>query len=243
MQGRVYFFPDNPKGCNRFENVTLDKEVYDNNDINFNPIVIVERGHCTFVKKARNIQELGGMMALIVNNNPVTNAESVVIGDDGTGSSIVIPTVLIGHKEGKIIIDYLNDSIIEKYKKAQVSISANFYMENPDDRVEYDIWYVPTQNTSYQFISKFHPYNKHLGKNVLMTPRMVLSSCVHCGNDWDEFCYSGHKYCAAPDQNQVQKGREIILEGLRQKCIYNISFDKDQGEKWWDYIDYVKSYC
>jgi hypothetical protein len=70
------------------------------------PIVMVDRGNCTFVTKARNVQRVGGLFALIINNND-EDIDKHVIPDDGTGSDIYIPTVLISKKDGEMLKNYM----------------------------------------------------------------------------------------------------------------------------------------
>ncbi len=87
----------------------LDKyhENFENNKADRFPIIMVDRGNCTFVTKARNVQKLGGMLALIVNNRDDENIDNVVMFDDGTGSDIYIPTVLISKQDGERIKQFM----------------------------------------------------------------------------------------------------------------------------------------
>lgn len=64
------------------------------------PIIMVDRGNCTFVTKSRNVQNLGGSMALIINNREEENIDNVLMMDDGSGSDIYIPTIIISKKDG-----------------------------------------------------------------------------------------------------------------------------------------------
>lgn len=72
------------------------------------PIVMIDRGNCTFVTKTRNVQNLGGSLALIVNNND-DNVDNILMMDDGTGSDIYIPTIIISKKDGDKIKQYMMD--------------------------------------------------------------------------------------------------------------------------------------
>ena len=49
------------------------------------PIFIVDRGHCTFVHKVRNIQKAGGSLAIVVNSEDRTDVSEIVMSDDGSG--------------------------------------------------------------------------------------------------------------------------------------------------------------
>ena len=97
----MFYFPNNSQGCQRFEGEYLDREGDPDND--FSPIVLVERGLCSFVKKAKNVQELGGALTLIVDNRDGENPENVIMIDDGTGINIAIPTILISKDDGNVL--------------------------------------------------------------------------------------------------------------------------------------------
>lgn len=184
-------------------------------------------------------------MAIIINEKPLKDPEHIIMVDDGTGSSIVIPTLLISKETGKELTDFLTDPNIPENWKNLSSISAEFYISNPDNRVEYDIWYTPLQKSGLTFIHNFHSYNTLYSNNTLMTPRIVLWGCPGCmGSEYDNMCLGNNKkYCASPNNDYSQNGKKIVFEGLREKCIYNISFQVNQGEKWWEYMDYLYDYC
>ena len=74
------------------------------------PIIMVDRGNCSFVTKSRNVQNLGGSLALIVNNRDDENVENVLMMDDGTGSDIYIPTILISKNDGEKLKRFMIDN-------------------------------------------------------------------------------------------------------------------------------------
>ena len=67
---------------------------------------MVDRGNCSFVTKSRNVQNLGGSLALITDNQ-YEKLEDILMIDDGTGSDIFIPTVLISKIDGDKIKFFL----------------------------------------------------------------------------------------------------------------------------------------
>jgi extracellular elastinolytic metalloproteinase len=60
---------------------------------------LVDRGTCSFVTKVRNIEKAGGSLAVIIDNTN-EDVKNVIMSDDGTGTGIRIPAMLIGKKEG-----------------------------------------------------------------------------------------------------------------------------------------------
>lgn len=96
--GKVWYDEENKNGCHNFKlNITGDGDP----DNTPSPIVLVERGGCSFVKKVRNIEHAGGSLAIIIDNKKGEIVEQVIMVDDGTGSGIKIPSMLISQGDGK----------------------------------------------------------------------------------------------------------------------------------------------
>ena len=53
----------------------------------------------------RNAERAGASLVVVVDNK-VENVTNVIMGDDGTGSGIRIPAMLIGKSDGQILKDY-----------------------------------------------------------------------------------------------------------------------------------------
>jgi len=70
------------------------------------PFFIAERGGCSFVKKVRNLENIGVAVVIIVDDTD-EDIESIIMSDDGTGGGLRIPAMLVGKTDGKKLIDYL----------------------------------------------------------------------------------------------------------------------------------------
>lgn len=68
-------------------------------------IFIAERGSCTFVNKVRNAERAGASLLVVVDSK-VENVTNVIMGDDGTGTGIRIPSMLIGKTDGEMLIEF-----------------------------------------------------------------------------------------------------------------------------------------
>jgi hypothetical protein len=75
-------------------------------DGDITPFFIAERGECSFVKKVRNMENIGVAVAIIIDDNEDV-IDNVIMSDDGTGGGIRIPSMLIGKNDGKKLIDFL----------------------------------------------------------------------------------------------------------------------------------------
>lgn len=221
--GKLYFDPENPNGCRKFDDFQFTEE--DSKDQQ-SPIILVYRGECTFVKKVRNVEHAGGRLAIVIDKK-IDEISSVIMSDDGTGMSVNIPSFIIGKSDGEILINYITDNgkLIpvkevkpnesstdpktnstttnddkdkkkepvenEKEKKEPVekekekkkgrvsdlfksaSLYVNFELPNPDQRVEYDIWYSSIDNRALDFITDFQKYDERFDNMVLMAPHFV----------------------------------------------------------------------
>ncbi|XP_048587140.1 ER degradation-enhancing alpha-mannosidase-like protein 3 [Nematostella vectensis] len=70
-------------------------------------IVILERGECMFIDKARNAQKAGALAVIIIDNNDGSSSDSQPIfamAGDGTSNDVRIPAVLLFHQEGQILM-------------------------------------------------------------------------------------------------------------------------------------------
>lgn len=239
--GRIYHDADNADGCKRGE---FTQDFSGDPDDILTPIYLVYRGNCTFVQKTRNIANAQGALAVIIDNKPFESIESVIMSDDSTGMGISIPAMLISSDDGEKLVQYLKTAPEEEQKKA--ALAAEFIMEHPDNRVEYDIWYTSFDDRARDFIRDFKEYNDRLGKKVLMTPHFVNWPCTMCDESFKSSeCVSGGQYCASPHKwidNQAVKGRDILMEDIREKCIYNLYYEKNPSV-WWKYMKHVHSHC
>ncbi len=238
----MYYFPENPSFCHKSTQAILDREGDPDND--FTPIVLVERGNCSFIRKTKNVQELGGAMNLIMNSIPGQAPEDIIMVDDGTGINVAIPTVMISKEDGErikqAIIETEKNNKIAGNRKDYVVLLVEFEMEKPDDRVEYDIWYTSGDTKALEFIKKMRHYNELLGKDALLTPHMMVRVCRHC-DSYDQNCkrYGDTMYCAPPTKHSFVAGSASINMGLDELCIYRTYKDEDNAAKWWDYMDKV----
>lgn len=55
---------------------------------------MAKRGDCSFVKKVRNMENIGVAVAIIIDDTD-ENIKNVLMSDDGTGGGIHIPSMII----------------------------------------------------------------------------------------------------------------------------------------------------
>jgi len=192
-------------------------------------------------------------MAVIIDNKPGEIVEQVIMVDDGTGSGIKIPSMLISKKDGRKILDQFEEwkeaeedlDEDERGHKACVQLIGSFDLPHPDNRVEYDLWYSSEDEQAMDFLADFEEYHYRYKEHVYFTPRIFSFEC----KGWEEEtlekdCFSKGKYCAHSARARgALSGRDILTENLRQKCLHN-KLQKNKKEKyWWAYIQYVHELC
>lgn len=159
------------------------------------------------------MENIGVAVGIIINESD-DDVNTIILSDDGTGGGLRIPTMLIGKTEGRKLLDFIRRGTQQEID--QIAIMAEFKMDKPDDRVEYDLWFTSSSDRALDFISDFKGYDEKFGEKVLFTPHYVFWKCPYCEASYlKNDCYSKGKYCAVEASNNDIKGREIILEDLR----------------------------
>jgi len=223
-------------------------------------ILMVDRGGCTFVQKVRNAQRSGAAGVVIADNTCLCNDSECtaqnngscettepIMADDGSGADISIPSFLMFKRDA--------DSVkAELTSNRPVQIEMAWSLPSPDDRVEYDLWTVPTDSVSKDFLTTFKPVAEALGSHAYFTPHMYVYDGVrsHCqGNDGENFCYNlctnNGRYCATDPDNDLEhgiSGADVVRESLRRLCIWNHYGSTDGiGSVWWDYTKEFSDRC
>eukprot|EP00591_Stephanopyxis_turris_P008548 CAMPEP_0195517022 /NCGR_PEP_ID=MMETSP0794_2-20130614/9514_1 /TAXON_ID=515487 /ORGANISM="Stephanopyxis turris, Strain CCMP 815" /LENGTH=536 /DNA_ID=CAMNT_0040645753 /DNA_START=62 /DNA_END=1672 /DNA_ORIENTATION=- len=218
-------------------------------------ILMVDRGDCTFVQKARNAQRVGAAGVIIADHlclcsdgkectssSPVQECQQSepVMGDDGSGGDVSIPTFLMFKMDADEVKANLRQNI-------HVQMEMSWNLPRPDDRVEYDLWTVPSDEVSKEFQKSFKPAATALGSHAYFTPHMYIHDGVKAlcrDRNGDEVCGSlctnQGRYCSTDPDGDLEKGisgSDVTKESLRRLCIWN-HYGKDDGigEKWWDYV-------
>jgi len=163
------------------------------------------------------------------------------MADDGSGSDITIPSFLMFKVDADEVKAYLKSN-----NPVQMEMAWN--LPTPDDRVEYDLWSVPSDKISQEFQKTFKTAAMALGDHAYFTPHQYIYDGVksRCrGSDGQDMCYNlctNHgRYCATDPDNDLDRGisgQDVVREALRRLCIWKHHGEADGiGVKWWDYIN------
>lgn len=124
--------------------------------------------------------------------------------------------------------------------KNRRSISIFFPMPetNVYGHTELDFFYVPSSPLTHRFVKMAMVVKQKLRSKVVMNPVIFTFSSKS-----EEFiknnCVSKGEFCAYdPDNSGVLTGRDVMLEALRQKCIF-----KTHSEQFLPYLDAYFTSC
>jgi len=224
-------------------------------------ILMVDRGDCTFVTKVRNAQRSGAAGVVIADNSCLCSAgnscysepgvsceeREPIMADDGSGNDISIPAFLVFKQDADVIKAELRANTM-------VQVEMAWSLPSPDDRVEYDLWTMPTDVISRDFIRNFKEAAQALGDRAYFTPHSYIydglkSNCQSLShqNQCYNLCTNDGRYCATDPDNDLDKGisgGDVVVESLRRVCIWQKYGEEDGvGVQWWDYVNLFMIHC
>ena len=235
-----------------FENKTLDhtacqdlgilqmNQIQNQYSENFK-ILLAYIGSCPIIQKARNAQSAGASMLVLINNND-QDIESVILEEDGAQSDIKIPVGLISLTNGRIMQNYILSN-----PQNRVMVEINFQEKKPKKKIELKFFFSSSELRAYEMINNITSYIDKYNDQVEFIPIYV----THQIPSYDEKtakrelnCVTKGKYCYFPKETTItQDGERILLESLRQKCMYQKSIELKKIKYYYQYLDYFHKNC
>lgn len=83
--------------------------------------------------KVRNAERAGASLLVVVDSR-YENITNVIMGDDGTGTGIRIPSMLVGKSDGEQLIKFAK-------QKLGATLAAEFAVKEKHDSASIEIWY------------------------------------------------------------------------------------------------------
>eukprot|EP00808_Paulinella_micropora_P010848 g70476.t1 len=244
ITGRLYYYNKNADqdGCYEMDKATdPDWPASGTPGMPAPPLILLlDRGDCTFVTKVRNAQIAGAQAVVIVDN--VAESEEPYMADDGTGSDIVIPAVLVSKGDG----DKLKNSL----RSTVVTVAITWNIPNPDAVVEWTLWTSSNDPQSMDFKKVFGDAVIALNTSAVFTPHYVIlnGSQYNCYNTGlcGSQCINNGLYCTGDPDNNINRGvsgAQVIQENLRQICVFRTVNQTREYHKWWDYVSKFQEKC
>lgn len=226
-------------------------------------ILMVDRGSCSFVQKARNAQHAGAAGVIIADNlclcndaaclnvtSDVQNCQNSepIMADDGSGGDITIPAFLMFKMDANQIIEEVKDH------DSPVQIEMSWSLPHPDSKVEYELWTVPSEEVSKDFQKTWKDIAVKMGKKLYFTPHQYvydgIKSRCQTGDGRNmcfNLCTNNGRYCATDPDNDLEHGitgADVVKEALRRICVWKHFGESDGlGTIYWDYISQFLNRC
>ena len=243
IEGRLLYDINNPLGCERF-----NREAREDPLVGESPFIMIQQGNCSLFDKVSNAEQSGGHLAIIISDKdgPV---EGIFLSEEGLGTDITIPALLISKSDGKKLTDYYLKHASSHEEIKDIKFEVKFENENKDNTVNYDIWYSPDQENAYLFFKEFRVLQNALGNSAILGIHFFTYphfSYMPSKKQNVKNCFGSGLYCVRPGKVGVTDGANVIREIIRQKCIYNYAFkgnNKKTKKLFWDYMDIFYDRC
>ena len=243
IEGRLLFDINNQLGCEPF-----NREAREDPLVGESPFIMVFQGTCNIIEKIKNIEKSGGHLAIIISEKD-DDIGGIFMANERLGNDISIPVVLISNSDGNKLVEYYKLHAESHEDIKEIKLEVKFENENKDNKVKYDIWYSPDQESAYIFLNEFKNYQDALGENAVLGVHFFTYPYYDYTPDNRQIifnCFGSGLYCSKPGKSGVKSGIEILKESLRQKCIYNYAYEnKEKNNKnlFWDYLQMFHKNC
>lgn len=220
---------------------------------------MVTRGGCSFTTKVKNAMAVGASVLIVSTER---NGENWKSGgqnhhdwkqwDDNDGQ--LQPHIPIFE------IDEQYASLLRQvYDSGEgVYLNANTKTSKVDNSVEVDLWYSSSLDLGLKLANEFsalsYSFTADHSNKPLFTPRIATYECSDCSPEIKlKDCVSDGLYCAYTpkftdqygidvSKNFEMTGREVIIQGLREKCLHQIITEryKQEGVIFWTMFKYLE---
>ncbi|XAR52921.1 hypothetical protein NMG60_11021256 [Bertholletia excelsa] len=253
MAGTVVYPKENRKGCRGFDEMGIS---FKSKPGALPRFVLVDRGDCFFALKVWNAQNAGASAVLVADDI----GEALITMDTPEEErsaaryieNITIPSALIEKSFGEKLKKALNGG-----EMVNVNLDWREAVPHPDDRVEYELWTSSNDECGYKcdmlmnFVKDFKGVAQVLEKGgyTQFTPHYITWYCPQAftiSKQCKSQCINHGRYCA-PDPEQDfsrgYEGKDVVLENLRQLCVFKVANESKKPWVWWDYVTDFQIRC
>lgn len=129
-------------------------------------IALIDRGNCSFATKVLNAQLAGASAVIVVNDDTLYPGPLPFMARTADSDSVTKPSMLIYGRDGAILKNNIN-------APGGLTVSMRYFIPNPDDRVEVDLYTSAMDTTAYGIDTFKRQWGKvvsTMGTHVLFTP-------------------------------------------------------------------------
>lgn len=214
-------------------------------------IFVIQRGGCTFVKKTSIAQRLGADAVIVVDleGSPWSRKEmlTVIMADDGYGTTVNIPSVMVTKEDGKLLLDTL---------KAGTEVFAQLQWSLPQkSTVSLDFWTEAGSSLGQRFLKDYAYHANLLRGHLRFTPHYNVYG-LKAGSSDD----ANRKLCLPVEPSLCSNppdvlgfhvtGSDVLEEDARQLCLWEITArevdgvtDSNYSLEWWEYVRKFADSC
>ena len=229
LSGQIYVPPEGQNGCEAFEKDEQSKASL------MKLFVIVDSLGCSLETKARNIQAMGGTMAIIADQADLEDSsddESLPEIDDilydGTGHTVHLPTVITSKLHGDKLIEMWNASR-DSQSHVVLKVDLETSQQNKD-KVIYELFYGSILDLSSDLLLDLYKYQHALQGQAQLIPRIKTFECRYCPEEVKmnqcindgEFCFFVPEVLDLDSYNRLH-AQSVLQENLRQRCLYEMT--------------------
>ena len=210
---------------------------------------VIVNTDCFFTLKAWIAQQAGAAAILVADNK----AEPLITMDtpeeDKSDAdylqNITIPSALITKS--------LGDSIKSAHSggdMVNMKLDWTESVPHPDERVEYELWTNSNDqwgkkcDTQIEFLKNFKGAAQILekGGHTQFTPHYITWYCPEAftlSKQCKSQCINHGRYCAPDPEQDFTKGydgKDVVVQNLRQACVYRVLNETGKPWVWWDYV-------
>ncbi|CAN7060771.1 unnamed protein product [Brassica oleracea var. botrytis] len=246
LVGTVVYPKSNQKACKSYSDFDIS---FKSKAGRLPPFVLIDRGDCFFTLKAWIAQQAGAAAILVADNK----AEPLITMDtpeeDKSDAdylqNITIPSALITKSLGDSL-----KSALSKGDMVNMNLDWTESVPHPDERVEYELWTNSNDqcgkkcDTQIEFLKNFKGAAQILekGGHTQFTPHYITWYCPEAftlSKQCKSQCINHGRYCAPDPEQDFTKGydgKDVVVQNLRQACVYRVLNETGKPWVWWDYV-------
>ncbi|CAN6934361.1 unnamed protein product [Brassica oleracea var. botrytis] len=246
LVGTVAYPKSNQKACKSYNDFDIS---FKSKPGGLPTFVLIDRGDCFFTLKAWIAQQAGAAAILVADNK----AEPLITMDtpeeDKSDAdylqNITIPSALITKSLGDSIKSALSGGDMVNMK-----LDWTESVPHPDERVEYELWTNSNDqcgkkcDTQIEFLKNFKGAAQILekGGHTQFTPHYITWYCPEAftlSKQCKSQCINHGRYCAPDPEQDFTKGydgKDVVVQNLRQACVYRVMNETGKPWVWWDYV-------
>ncbi|KAK6945989.1 PA domain [Dillenia turbinata] len=251
LAGNVVYPKDNRKGCKEFDGTPFKSKPG-----SLPTFVLVDRGDCFFALKVWNAQNAGASAVLVADDieEPLITMDTPEedIKNAKYIENITIPSALIEKSFSETLKKAINDG-----EMVNVNLDWREAVPHPDDRVEYELWTNSNDECGVKcdmlmdFVKDFKGAAQILEKGgyTQFTPHYITWYCPQAftvSKQCKSQCINHGRYCAPDPEQDFSKGYEgkhVVIENLRQLCVFRVANESKKPWVWWDYVTDFQIRC